>query len=213
MTAFLEIIHKKEKCGVFMMMLLDHIHSLLLQSISLERLLEEEKLFYKTLQSYWYEHNYLTIRWWILVLLSVLSPIVWFKMVDKKRIIEITTFGMFYGIIAIFLDSIGSNAMVWTYPVRITPYLYPQMYPYDVGIVIIPFMLVYQKAGEHFKRFFIHTGLLAASVAFLAEPTMEWLNMYKEITWKNIYSFPIYWVIGLICWYIVKVLKKIERRH
>ena len=194
-------------------MILDLLPYHFLHSISLEQLLEEEKLFYQTLQSYWYEHNYMTTKWWILVSLSILSPIVWFLLVDKKRITEITAFGMFFGIIAIFLDSIGSNAMVWTYPVRLTPYLYPQMYPYDVGIIIIPFMLVYQLSGKKFKTFFFSTGLLAVFIAFAAEPTMEWLHMYKEITWKNIYSFPIYWVMGLFCWSIIKVFKRIERNH
>ncbi len=194
-------------------MMLDLIPFQYLHSISLEELLKEEKLFYQTLQSYWQDHNYLTIQWWVLVTLSILSPFVWFIFVDKKRITEITAFGMFFGIIAIFLDSIGSNAMVWTYPVRLTPYLYPQMYPYDVGIIIIPFMLIYQRTGERFIKFFFSTGLLALLIAFVAETTMERLDMYMEITWKNIYSFPIYWIIGLFCWSILKLFKRIERKH
>ncbi|WP_226526955.1 CBO0543 family protein [Metabacillus niabensis] len=193
--------------------MLDLIPFQYLHSISLEELLKEEKLFYQTLQSYWQDHNYLTIQWWVLVTLSILSPFVWFIFVDKKRITEITAFGMFFGIIAIFLDSIGSNAMVWTYPVRLTPYLYPQMYPYDVGIIIIPFMLIYQRTGERFIKFFFSTGLLALLIAFVAETTMERLDMYMEITWKNIYSFPIYWIIGLFCWSILKLFKRIERKH
>lgn len=194
-------------------MILELIPFQFFHSISLDQLLEEEKHFYQTLQSYWFEHNYLTIKWWVLVILSILCPIVWLIIVDKKRITEITAFGMFFGIIAIFLDSIGSNAMVWTYPVRLTPYMYPQMYPYDVGIIIIPFMFVYQLTGVNFKRFFISTGLLALLIAFVAETTMEKLDMYMEITWRNIYSFPIYWAIGLFCWCIIKIFKRIEKEH
>ncbi|MBU7592448.1 hypothetical protein FVO58_07815 [Metabacillus halosaccharovorans] len=196
-----------------MEMILDLLPFQYIHSISLEQLLKEEKLFYQTLHSYWQDHNFLTMKWWVLVTLSILSPFVWFIFVDKKRITEITAFGMFFGIIAIFLDSIGSNAMVWTYPVRLTPYLYPQMYPYDVGIIIIPFMLVYQRTGKKFIKFFFSTGLLALLIAFVAETTMERLDMYMEITWKNIYSFPIYWIIGLICWSILKLFKRIEIKH
>ncbi|WP_285843923.1 CBO0543 family protein [Metabacillus halosaccharovorans] len=194
-------------------MILDLLPFQYIHSISLEQLLKEEKLFYQTLHSYWQEHNYLTMKWWVLVTLSILSPFVWFIFVDKKRITEITAFGMFFGIIAIFLDSIGSNAMVWTYPVRLTPYLYPQMYPYDVGIIIIPFMMVYQRTGKKFIKFFFSTGLLALLIAFVAETTMERFDMYMEITWNNIYSFPIYWIIGLICWSILKLFKRTERKH
>ncbi|WP_213367773.1 CBO0543 family protein [Mesobacillus boroniphilus] len=145
------------------------------------------------------------------MVLSVVPAIVWWIRVDKTRLIENTAFGLFYGVTAIFLDSIGSNAMVWTYPVRLTPYLNPQLYPYDVGVVIIPFMLVYQKYGFSFKKFFISTGLLSLFLAFIAEPSMVYLGIYKEITWKHVYSFPIYWSLGLMCWAIIKKFKSYEK--
>lgn len=181
-----------------------------LNSLPLDHLIEVEKTYFETLTHYWKNHNYLTARWWFLVILSVLAPITWWKFIDKKRLIEITCFGLFYGISAIILDSIGSNAMVWTYPVRLTPYLIPQLYPYDVGIVIVPFMYVYQRFGDNTSQFFIANGILSAFLAFVAEPVMEMLNIYQEITWRNIYSFPIYWFLGVICWLIIKRFKKIE---
>ncbi len=189
---------------------LSSIFDFLLYSVTLDQVIETEKEFYGTLREYWREHNFLTFNWWLLVVLSILSPIVWWKTIDKKRITEITAFGLFYGITAIILDSIGSSALVWIYPVRLTPYLYPQYYPYDVGVVIVPFMYVYQRWGHHFKPFLLSTGILSAFLAFVAEPFMEWLHIYKELTWKHIYSFPIYWLIGLICWIILKRFKKLE---
>jgi hypothetical protein len=178
----------------------------------MDQVIEAEKEFYETLREYWRDHNYLSFNWWLLVLLSILSPIVWWKTIDTKRITEITAFGLFYGITAIILDSIGSSALVWVYPVRLTPYLYPQYYPYDVGVVIVPFMYLYQRWGNHFKPFLISTGILSAFLAFVAEPFMEWLHIYKELTWKHIYSFPIYWLLGIICWIILKRFKKLESK-
>ncbi|WP_226669999.1 CBO0543 family protein [Metabacillus litoralis] len=187
------------------------LHVYLMNSISFDHLIEVEKSYFETLNQYWRDQNYLTARWWILVVLSVLAPITWWKLVDKKNLIEITAFGLFYGVSAIILDSIGSNAMVWTYSVRLTPYLIPQLYPYDVGVVIVPFMIVYQYWGNKTINFIIAAGFLSAFLAFIAEPVMEWLEIYHEITWKNIYSFPIYWILGIICWFIIKRFKKIER--
>ncbi|MFZ3580039.1 CBO0543 family protein [Virgibacillus sp. DJP39] len=182
-------------------------------SITIDNVLKVEQEFYDTLQTYWRTHNYLSLRWWFLVALTLLPPLVWWKFVDKKRVIEITSFGLFYGVAATFLDSIGSNAMVWTYIVRLSPYINPQMYPYNVGIVIIPFMLVYQKWGYNLKSFFISAGFLSAFTAFIGEPLMEWLLIYKEITWKNIYSFPIYWLLGIIVWCIITYFKKLEQEE
>ncbi|MCP8967228.1 CBO0543 family protein [Ectobacillus ponti] len=184
----------------------------LFSTISLHELLSEEREFYWYLHTYWYEHTYMTPRWWLLVILSVVCPIVWWKLVEKQRITEVTSFGLFYGVAAILLDSIGSNALVWAYPVRLTPYIYPQLYPYDVGIVMIPFMLLYQYFGHHFKLFVVSTGILSAFLSFVAEVVMEVLGIYKEITWKHIYSFPVYWLLGLICWGILAYFKKLESR-
>jgi hypothetical protein len=175
-----------------------------LGSISLQELLDAEAKYHRLLRMYWYENSFLTYKWWFLLVLSIIPAIVWWFRVDKTRLIENTAFGLFYGVTAIFLDSIGSNAMVWTYPVRLTPYLNPQLYPYDVGVVIIPFMFVYQKFSKSFKKFFIATGALSLFLAFIAEPFMVYLEIYKEITWKHIYSFPIYWLIGIMCWAIIK---------
>lgn len=191
---------------------LDLYQYLISSTIPINDLIQIKKTFHHSLLDFWREHNLYTWKWWFLVLLSILSPIVWWLFIDKKRITEVTTYGLFYGVAAIILDSIGSNALVWVYPVRLTPYLNPQLYPYDVGIVIIPFMMIYQRWGAHFKKFFLLSGLQSAFLAFVAEPLMEFFTIYQEITWKNIYSFPIYWLLAIICWFIITRFKKIEQR-
>lgn len=187
-------------------------NSPILNSISLNELIDMQKKCNATLKTYWHENNFLSPQWWLIVILCIIPPLIWFKFVDKKRITHITLFGLFYGIIAIILDAIGSFNLAWYYPYRLTPYLYPELYPYDICAVIILHMFVYQKWENDFKRFIIFNGLLSAFLAFLAEPFMEWLRIYKELTWKNIYSFPIYWIVGIICWIIIEQFKKFEQR-
>lgn len=181
-------------------------------TVPVDQLIEIEKTFYTELNSFWRQYNLFTLRWWFLVVLSIFPPIIWWLLVDKKRIIEITAFGLFFGVAAILLDSIGSNLLLWVYPIRLTPYLYPQLYPYDVAIIIIPFMLVYQKWGNSFKQFFVSAGLTSAFVAFIGETSMAWLNIYKQLTWKHYYSFPIYWLLALLCYGIIRYLKKAEQK-
>src|SRR4051812_13813171 len=115
---------------------------LMSSTIPIDDLIQIEKTFYNTIQDFWREHNLYTWQWWLLVILSILSPIFYWIFINKMRITEVTAYGLFYGVTAIILDSIGSNAMAWTYPIRLTPYLFPQLYPYDIGIVIIPFMII-----------------------------------------------------------------------
>lgn len=191
----------------------DLLNYFILNAISLNELMDLEKNFNSSLLTYWRENNFLSYQWWLLVSLCIIPPIIWFKLVKKMRITEITLVGLFYGILAIILDAIGSFAQLWFYPVRLTPYLHPQLYPYDICILVIPYMLVYQRWGNNFKKFFLFSGLLSAFQAFLGEPFMEWLKIYKELTWKHIYSFPVYWVLGLFCWLLIMHFKKIEQRQ
>ncbi|MGP4106416.1 CBO0543 family protein [Virgibacillus sp. L01] len=189
------------------------LYELSLLNVSLSQLIEDHREFNDTLKAYWHQKVYLTPRWWFLVMLSLLPAIIWWMLVNKKRIIEITAFGLFYGVAAIILDSIGSNALAWTYPYILSPYLRPQLYPYDVGVVIISYMFCYQLWSDNFKKFLIFSGLLAAFLAFAAEPIMVWLGLYKAIYWKHIYSFPIYWLLGIICWGIIMYFKKLEQER
>lgn len=167
----------------------------------------------RTLHTYWLETNYLTPQWWLIIFLCIISPVIWFKFVDKKRITEITLFGLFYGITAIILDAIGSFNLAWFYPYRLTPFLYPELYPYDICVVIIPFMFAFQRWRNDLKKFTFFTLFLSAGLSFLAEPFMEWIKIYREVSWKNIYSFPIYWIVGNICWLIITKFKKLEQRQ
>lgn len=184
-----------------------------LATISFHEFLEAEEQYHEILKSYWHTQNYFTLKWWFLIALSIIPAILWWVIVDKKNLVEITAFGLFYGVAAIILDSIGSNAMVWAYPVRLSPYINPELYPYDVGVVIIPFMLVYQKWKSSFRSFFFATGLLSLFLAFIAEPAMVWMGIYFQIIWKHVYSFPIYWMLGLICWFIINRFKALEQKN
>lgn len=198
----------------FFQELFSHYHNIpFLGTISYNDVIEAEKNSFNTLKSYWHQENFLAPKWWLLFLLSIVPPIIWWKLLDKKRVTEITAFGLFYGVAATILDTIGSNAMVWTYPIRLSPYLYPQLYPYDVGCVIIPFMLVYQRWSKDIKKYILSTGVLSLLLAYVAEPIMEWLGIYKALTWKHLYSLAIYWLLGLICWTIIKRFKKLEQRN
>jgi hypothetical protein len=192
---------------------LNILNRLILDTISLKELIEMEKQYNSSLLTFWRENNFLSPQWWFLVIICFISPIIWFKLVDKMRIIEVTLVGLFYGISAIILDAIGSFAMAWFYPVRLTPYLTPQLYPYDICILMVPYMLIYQRWDKKFKKFLLFTGLLSAFQAFLGEPFMEWLGIYKELTWNHFYSFPIYWILGIICWLILKKFQKLEQKQ
>jgi hypothetical protein len=72
---------------------------------------------------------------------------------------------------------------------------------------------IYQKWGNNLKKFTVYAGLFSAFLAFIAEPIMEGLDIYKELNWKHYFSFPIYWILGIGCLVIIKQMKKLEKKH
>jgi hypothetical protein len=47
---------------------LDYLNLHILNSISIDQLLDEQKKYYDTLQTYWRDNNFLTTQWWFLVI-------------------------------------------------------------------------------------------------------------------------------------------------
>jgi hypothetical protein len=174
---------------------------------SLQEVIKVERAYFDLLINHWYENEFLTFNWWVLFFLTIVPPIIWWRLLDKNRSFEIITFGLFLGTIAAILDSIGSVAHFWIYPVRLSPYLNPQFYPYDISLVIIPFMLTFQYFPDK-KKFRLSIITVSAFIAFIAEPFMAWLGVYHQITWKHVYSFFIYYLIALFCRWIIGFLKK-----
>jgi hypothetical protein len=83
-------------------------------NITIEQVQEVERLFHHLFQKYWYENNFLTPKWWLLMILSIISPIIWWKLVDRRKLFENVSFGLFLGMIVVILDSIGCWIMKFT---------------------------------------------------------------------------------------------------
>jgi hypothetical protein len=81
--------------------IMDLYQYLMSNTIPIDDFIQIEKTFYNSLQDFWREYNLYTWKWWLLVILSILSPITWWIFIDKQRIIEVTAYGLLYGVSAI----------------------------------------------------------------------------------------------------------------
>ncbi|HBP63436.1 MAG TPA: hypothetical protein DD730_04010, partial [Desulfosporosinus sp.] len=116
------------------------------------------------------------------------------KFVDKRRLLEIVAFGFLINILATFLDVVGSELLLWNYTLRILPQI-PLLFPVDFVIVPIFYMLVYQRY-TNWKHYLLASTILAIVLSFVAEPIAVYIGQYQLISWKFIYSFPIYIVLA-----------------
>ncbi|MCX7709524.1 MAG: hypothetical protein N2484_06705 [Clostridia bacterium] len=154
------------------------------------------KMKYRQLSiEHWLNFELFTWVWWLGVASVIVPLILWWKMVDRKRILDICIFGLVVNIAATFLDVSGSEYVLWEYTIRVIPHI-PLIFPVDYILLPVVGMLIYQYF-PNWKRFLFANTVSAAVLAFIVEPFATMIHQYKLIHWKYIYSFPIYILIAI----------------
>jgi len=151
---------------------------------------------------HWLKDDIHKWTWWLNLTLTVLPWIIWWKVVDRKKITEIFVYGLLISTVAGSLDSFGTESVYWTYPDVLIPII-PRLLPIDLTVIPVVYMLVYQRYPD-WKSFFIVSVIVSGLFSFIAEPILIWLNLYSLVTWKYIYSFPIYIIMALAMKWLTK---------
>jgi len=169
------------------------------------------KLLHKQLSmEHWVNYEVFTWQWWIGVACVVIPLLLMWKLVDKRRLLEIIAFGFMLNILATFLDVVGSELLLWNYTLRIIPQI-PLLFPVDFVLVPIFYMLIYQRYIA-WKQFLIASTILALALAFVAEPLAVYIGQYQLIHWKFIYSFPIYIVLAIFCKFFANKMFSVQEQ-
>jgi hypothetical protein len=153
---------------------------------------------------YWLNENLFTVSWWLLLIAMVLACVLWWRSLDKSKIMEILLFGLMAAIFSILFDIVGVNLILWGYPIMIVP-IVPPIIEIDMIFLPISYMVVYQFCSS-WKSFLIAITISALIFSFILEPITAWLGIYEMHNWKHTYSFPIYIFLGVFCkWLIIKI--------
>ena len=131
--------------------------------------------------------------WWLTVGLLIVPLVVWWKMADRRKFLELCVFGLLVNVAASFLDVAGSEYVLWDYPVHTLPQL-SLLIPVDYVIVPVVGMMIYQRFPK-WKGFLIACTVASSVMSFLGEPFAVFIGLYKLILWRYEYSFPIYILI------------------
>lgn len=156
---------------------------------------------------YWFEHCFLSPKWWLLIVLFIGTWVVFIKLVNREKLPKILFLGLIWIIISSNLDGMGYELGLWGYPVQISPLL-SKAYLFDYALVPVTYMLVYFYFPKG-KKFLVANVILAAGASFIAEPFFRWLDIYKIYNWKMIYSFFIYIFLSYV---IRAIVEKVFRR-
>jgi len=140
--------------------------------------------------SHYMDRELFSPTWWLSIGLVVIPLAVWWRMVDRRRLLEICIFGLLANVAATFLDVIGTDFVLWEYPVHVFPQISLLM-PVDHVIVPVTGMMLYQRFAS-WKAFILACAAASAFMSFVCEPFAAFLGMYRLLTWRYAYSFPIY---------------------
>jgi hypothetical protein len=142
---------------------------------------------------YYTEFEVFGWRWWLSVALLIVPLAIWWFKTDKKRLLEISFFGLLVNVSCAVLDALGTAHVLWIYPVHVLPHVC-LLAPVDFAVIPVVGMSLYQRYAS-WRAFVI--GALAASfiMAFILEPFASLIGIYKLIVWRYVYSFPIYFGI------------------
>ncbi|MTV50959.1 hypothetical protein GJ688_18750 [Heliobacillus mobilis] len=144
--------------------------------------------------------------WWLLVGMLVVFYILWWKLLDKERLIEMLLFGSFITVSATIVDTVAVNFGLWQYFTRLVP-ISPAPFPVDYTILPILFMLAYQYTNN-WRSFFVASVIASGVYTFVINPLFLYFNVKQLFAWKVYYYLPLGVINGLVVRYVFLLVMK-----
>lgn len=143
----------------------------------------------------WLKNDVFQFKWWLLLVVFILSITIWWKTVDKSRLNELILYAAIVSVIILVLDELGEELTLWDYPIEIVP-LFPPIAAIDLASLPLVYSLIYQHF-KTWKSFTIASIVMSAISCFVFEPLFVLSGIYQMITWKGYYGLPLYFAIAL----------------
>jgi len=176
-----------------------------------DRYLEAKKEMTTLRIEHWYKYEFLSLQWFGIIFISIIFITVWWRLLDKKRLIEMLLFGFFIATSAAIMDGVGTEFNAWEYSVKVLPVFFP-LIVVDLMMLPLILMLLYQFFTE-WKGFLVAITITSAIFSFIVEPMVEYTGIYQTFAWKYYYSFPIYILMGLINKWLMQAIICRQKRE
>jgi hypothetical protein len=180
----------------------DHI---LQEAFKLQKLVETANAGYLGL---WKNEIIFTWRWWLNVIFTIIPWIVWIFLRKKGSTDRLLYCALFVIIISCWIDFLGTTFAWWYYPINVIPTM-PAYIPYDISILPTEFLLFIQFKPRTSP--WIKGIILSAFNTFAGEKFLKILHFYQPLNWSWMYSFPLYFIIFLVAYWIVKRSWRFEK--
>lgn len=175
-----------------------------IKPVDIETITEIQRHLLEANYHYWIEHVLFSFNWWFLFVLAIVPWVIWWLIVDKTRLLEISLIGTLVAIIATSFDTAGHSLLLWSYNYKLIQ-ITPSLSAIDLALLPVAYMLIYQVFPK-WKSYIIVHITFSAGGSFVMEPLFVWMGIYTLHGWQYIYSFPIYIAMGIgFKWLIMKM--------
>lgn len=149
----------------------------------------------------WLHGELFTPRWFLMLALLAITLTLWWRLVDKSRLGEITLYTLIIILFIIVLDELGEELSLWYYPVDLF-FIFPPTTAINISCMPLIYMLVYQRYST-WRGFVIATVVMSLVFCFFFEPVAVRIGIYVMLKWKSWYGLPIYAFIAFAGKFIV----------
>ncbi|WP_421378189.1 CBO0543 family protein [Bacillus salacetis] len=147
-----------------------------------EKVREIQKELVKVDKTGWYNNEFLTWQWWLLLAILVFPWILFILLHKKRRLVPTMLVGTFTALITVIYDVVGSDYSLWGYPTELVR-AGPGALAFDLGIVPVLFMMLYQYFSR-WKSYIIALLIMAWAYAYIGENISVKLELYTKIKWQ-----------------------------
>ena len=173
------------------------------KSEDLNRLIEDQ----------WINQIFLSPAWIFQVVLIILTYILFFYLVDKKRMTEILLYGSLVAVAFVVYDSVGEQFNYWATLKDVLP-INVNFFLGDATLIPLYAMLVYQYTFS-WKRYLIWIAVWGGVLAFgYYNLVLKYLKVFVYIKkFSVVIDFALFLIVGIIARWIIISLLKLEKRR
>lgn len=178
---------------------------------NLEMIYATKNVLWNQLYTSWITEELFSFPWWFSVFFLIVSYVIWWKLLDKSRLIELLLFGSLVAVMSIIIDTVADNLTLWQYKVKIFPFT-PGFFPYHLSIAPLILMLVYQYTNN-WRRYIIGTVFAGVIYCFVMIPIFVAIGEAQLYKWNHGYTFITFTARAMIGRWIVMLCKHIQSSY
>lgn len=143
-----------------------------------------------------WQHDITTGLYWANIAFIVLYYIAWYRLTDKRRLVDLMFYGSLIAVARGLIDLFGVTAGLWVYKYRILP-LSPSVFMQDWTIMPLTYMLV-QQYSPNWRQFFLWNAVGTGLISFVIMPIMVYFKILTFMYWNYVYTFLVMYITAAL---------------